>query len=71
MIHLAAQVDVNIVKTNPLLTFQSNIVGLTLESLRKNETKAIIVASSDKVYGSYPLSKLPYKETYDLDQISI
>ena len=36
---------------------------------KKNETKAIIVASSDKAYGSYPLSKLPYKETYDLRPI--
>lgn len=71
-IHLAAQVDVNIAKTDPLLTFQSNIAGTfnLLESLRrKNETKAIIVASSDKAYGSYPLSKLPYKETYDLRPI--
>ena len=71
-IHLAAQVDVNIAKTDPLLTFQSNIAGTfnLLESLRKkNKTKAIIVASSDKAYGSYALSKLPYKETYDLRPI--
>ena len=36
-IHLAAQVDVNIAKTDPLLTFQSNIAGTfnLLESLRK------------------------------------
>ncbi len=68
-IHLAAQVDVNVAKVNPLLTYQSNIAGTfnLLESLRiKNRTKAIIMASSDKAYGSYPLSKLPYKETYDL-----
>ena len=71
-IHLAAQVDVNIAKANPLLTFQSNITGTynLLESLRqKHETKSIIIASSDKSYGSYPLKKLPYKETYDLRPI--
>ena len=35
-IHLAAQVDVNIAKTDPLTTFESNIVGTfnLLESLR-------------------------------------
>ena len=71
-IHLAAQVDVTIAKTDPLLTFQSNVTGTfnLLESLRKKgETKAIIVASSDKAYGTYPLSQLPYKETYDLRPI--
>ena len=35
-----------------------------------NETKkninSIIVASTDKVYGKYPLKKLPYKENYKL-----
>ena len=68
-IHLAAQVDVNIAKVDPLTTFQSNITGTfnLLEALRRKKTvKSIIIASSDKAYGSYPLDQLPYKETYDL-----
>ncbi len=71
-IHLAAQVDVNIAKTDPLTTFESNIVGTfnLLESLRiKKDIKSIIIASSDKSYGEYPLNELPYKETYDLRPI--
>ncbi len=68
-IHLAAQVDVNLAKRDPFETFESNIRGTynLLESLRKKGTvKSIIVASSDKAYGEYPLSELPYKEHYDL-----
>jgi len=68
-IHLAAQVDVNIAKKDPFETFESNIRGTynLLEALRKKGmVKSIIIASSDKAYGEYPLSKLPYKEDYDL-----
>ena len=67
--HLAAQVDVNIARKNPIDTFDSNIRGTytLLECLRNSKKiKSIIVASSDKAYGDYPLSKLPYKEEYDL-----
>ena len=70
-IHLAAQVDIKKAKTDPLTTFESNIVGTfnLLESLRiKKDIKSIIIASSDKSYGS-PLNELPYKETYDLRPI--
>tara|TARA_B100000941_G_scaffold98748_1_gene68904 strand:+ start:30392 stop:31453 length:1062 start_codon:yes stop_codon:yes gene_type:complete len=70
--HLAAQVDVNISKIDPHETFETNIRGTynLLESLRNSKTiKAIIVASSDKAYGEYPLNKLPYKEHYDLRPI--
>ena len=68
-IHLAAQVDVNIASVNPFLTFESNIRGTynLLEILRHQKTvKSIIVASSDKAYGHYKSSELPYKETHDL-----
>ena len=68
-IHLAAQVDVNIAAVNPFMTFESNIKGTynLLEVLRKQKSiKSIIVASSDKAYGHYKQSKLPYQEDYDL-----
>lgn len=68
-IHLAAQVDVNIARDNPHETFETNIRGTynLLEVLRSHPTiKSIIIASSDKAYGDYPVSKLPYKESYDL-----
>ena len=68
-IHLAAQVDVNIAKHRPHETFESNIRGTynLLEILRKHKhIRSIIVASSDKAYGEYNISDLPYKETYDL-----
>tara|TARA_B110000014_G_C20114130_1_gene587839 strand:+ start:653 stop:1702 length:1050 start_codon:yes stop_codon:yes gene_type:complete len=67
--HLAAQVDVNVAKNNPFLTYESNIRGTynLLESLRgSKKLKSIIVASSDKAYGEYNLKDLPYKENYDL-----
>lgn len=68
-IHLAAQVDVTIAKDKPFETFESNIRGTynLLEILRKHKyIKSIIVASSDKAYGEYKISDLPYKETHDL-----
>ena len=67
--HLAAQPDVNIARKNPFQTFESNIRGTynLLDGLRKSKViKSIIVASSDKAYGEYPLTRLPYKEKYDL-----
>ena len=67
--HLAAQADVNIAKKYPYDTFESNIKGTynILEILRKQKKiKSIIVASSDKAYGEYDQSNLPYKENYDL-----
>jgi CDP-glucose 4,6-dehydratase len=67
--HLAAQVDVNIAKHNPLETFETNVRGTynLLDILRNHKTiKSVIVASSDKAYGEYPKKDLPYKETYDL-----
>ena len=67
--HLAAQVDVTIARIDPMKTFESNIRGTytLLECLRESKfIKSIIMASSDKAYGDYPSSKLPYKENYDL-----
>tara|TARA_B100001778_G_C18605476_1_gene639577 strand:- start:14097 stop:15149 length:1053 start_codon:yes stop_codon:yes gene_type:complete len=67
--HMAAQVDVNVAKIKPHLTFENNIKGTynLLEALRLSKTiKSIIVASSDKAYGEYKLKDLPYLEDYDL-----
>jgi len=68
--HLAAQPEVGIANKNPFNTWETNIKGTYtfLEVLRENKKfiKSVIIASSDKAYGNYPKSKLPYKETYDL-----
>ena len=37
---------------------------LSIQSGHKIE--AIVVASSDKAYGEYPINKMPYKESYPL-----
>jgi CDP-glucose 4,6-dehydratase len=69
--HLAAQVEVGVAMKYPLSTFESNIRGTysILEAARTSASKikSIIVASSDKSYGEYPNSKLPYKENYSLN----
>ena len=71
--HLAAQVEVGVAITNPYLTFETNIRGTynLLEACRRSkdsgqDIKSIIVASSDKAYGEYPVDKMPYKENYPL-----
>ncbi len=67
--HLAAQVDVNVARNDPFITYETNIKGTynILEAIRKTKTiKSIIVASSDKAYGEYKFKDLPYKEEYDL-----
>ncbi len=61
--HLAAQTIVSIANRCPLSTFESNIKGtwnLLEASRRVNTVKRIVVASSDKAYGSH--EKLPYSE---------
>jgi CDP-glucose 4,6-dehydratase len=61
--HLAAQTIVSIANRNPVSTFESNITGAwnVLESCRRSPlVKAVVVASSDKAYGSQDL--LPYSE---------
>lgn len=65
--HLAAQALVGAANRSPLSTFETNIRGtyLLLEACRQSETvKRIIVASSDKAYGSH--SELPYTEDFAL-----
>lgn len=68
--HLAAQVEVGIGLINPYLTFETNIRGTytLLEVCRSfsNQINSIIIASSDKSYGSYSKEKMPYKEDYPL-----
>ena len=68
--HLAAQVEVGKALEYPYLTWESNIRGTytLLETVReiKKNIQSIIVASSDKAYGTYPIEQLPYKESYPL-----
>lgn len=68
--HLAAQVEVGVGMLNPYLTFETNVRGTysLLEACRlfPDNLDSIIIASSDKSYGSYPLEKMPYKEDYPL-----
>jgi CDP-glucose 4,6-dehydratase len=61
--HLAAQTIVETANRNPISTFEANIQGTwnLLEACRRNPlVKKIIVASSDKAYGTQ--SNLPYNE---------
>ena len=61
--HLAAQTIVPIANRNPLSSFETNIKGtwLLLEAARQVDTvKRILVASSDKAYGTH--EQLPYTE---------
>jgi CDP-glucose 4,6-dehydratase len=67
VIHLAAQTIVGIANRNPVSTFASNIRGTwsLLEACRRSpRVKQIVLASSDKAYGSQPT--LPYDETAPL-----
>lgn len=68
--HLAAQVEVGVGLQNPYLTFESNIRGTytLLEAVRRfnSSVKAVVVASSDKSYGEYPMDAMPYQEHYPL-----
>jgi CDP-glucose 4,6-dehydratase len=65
--HLAAQAIVGAANRSPLSTFEANIRGTynLLEACRSTPTvKRIVVASSDKAYGTH--EKLPYEEDYPL-----
>ena len=68
--HLAAQVEVGVAKSFPYLTWETNVRGTytLLEAIREAPYKldSVIVASSDKSYGEYPSSKMPYQENYPL-----
>ncbi len=61
--HLGAQTSVVIANRSPISTFDSNVRGTwsVLEACRRAPTvKSIVVASSDKAYGSH--DQLPYSE---------
>ena len=65
--HLAAQALVGAANRSPLSTFESNIRGTycLLEACRVSPTvKRVVVASSDKAYGSHKV--LPYQEDFAL-----
>jgi CDP-glucose 4,6-dehydratase len=65
--HLGAQTIVSIANNNPLSTFEANIKGTwnVLEACRiTDRVGRIVVASSDKAYGSQ--KKLPYEEKMPL-----
>ena len=65
--HLAAEAIVSRSQENPLNAFKSNIAGTweVLEAARQyGNVQAIVVASSDKAYGSH--KKLPYREDVPL-----
>ena len=65
--HLAAQPLVQLAYQNPLITLETNVMGSVniLEACRLNKKiKRIVVASSDKAYGSS--DRLPYDESFPL-----
>lgn len=65
--HLAAQAIVGVANRSPISTFETNIRGtyLLLEACRRTPTiRRVVVASSDKAYGSH--ADLPYTEEHDL-----
>lgn len=68
--HLAAQVEVGIGLANPYLTFETNTRGTwcLMEAIRAcpQTIEAVVVASTDKAYGSYSAERMPYKEDYPL-----
>jgi len=66
--HLGAQTIVGEATQDPVRTFRSNIQGTwnLLDSIRNSKTpiKSVVVASSDKAYGT--ANTLPYKEDFPL-----
>ena len=68
--HLAAQVEVGVAAKYPFLTWETNVRGTytLLEVIRETspDISSIVIASSDKAYGEYPIDMLPYKEDYAL-----
>jgi len=65
--HLAAQPIVTVALKDPIGTFKANIEGTwnILEASRLLEVQRLIIASSDKAYGTN--KKLPYDETFPLN----
>ncbi len=68
--HLAAQVEVGVAAAHPYQTLETNVRGTytLLEAVRRfpKTVKSVVIASSDKAYGSYGRDKMPYKEHYPL-----
>jgi CDP-glucose 4,6-dehydratase len=66
--HLGAQTIVGTALQDPISTFESNIQGTwnVMEAARQSngEVKSVVVASSDKAYGSS--NQLPYLENFSL-----
>lgn len=64
--HLGAQTIVGTALKAPLITFEANIRGtyFLLEACRRQNVESIVMASSDKAYGSS--SVLPYSEKTEL-----
>ena len=65
--HLAAQSQVGVANRSPVSTFEANVRGTwtILEAVRRTgRARSVIVASSDKAYGTQP--ELPYKEDMPL-----
>lgn len=66
--HLGAQTIVGTALNDPMWTFESNIAGTwnLLEAVRQsgNQVKSVVVASSDKAYGTSDV--LPYLEGFSL-----
>jgi CDP-glucose 4,6-dehydratase len=68
--HLAAQTQVGDANRDPLGTWETNIRGtyLLLEAVRDyGAAEAVVVASSDKAYGSHDV--LPYREEFALQPL--
>jgi CDP-glucose 4,6-dehydratase len=68
--HLAAQTQVGVANANPVSTFEANIRGTwaMLEAVRRSpRVEHLVVASSDKAYGSQP--ELPYTEEMPLSAL--
>jgi len=68
--HLAAQVEIGVGLKSPYTTFETNIRGTysLLEALRTHaqSLQAAVIASTDKAYGEYSVSEMPYREHYPL-----
>lgn len=65
VVHLAAQTQVSTAVADPIGTFETNARGTwqVLEACRRQKVKRVIVASSDKAYGSWVM---PYSESQPL-----
>ncbi|MHB1487384.1 MAG: GDP-mannose 4,6-dehydratase [Acidimicrobiales bacterium] len=71
LFHLGAQTQVGVANANPTPTFESNIKGTwaLLEAVRRSPGVAqVVVASSDKAYGTQPV--LPYSEDMALRAVN-